>query len=376
LFFNISNELYSDLKSPFNKKLIKKHIAMKNVYLSLFFTLLGGFSLCSQNVLTEDFIFDPIDSLENLGEWNRSGINSDFNIKVVSPGLEYGGYVGSGRGNTSLVTNDGNGDIVYRNFDSAIVKGAVYMSFMFRVDSLPTTVTQGYPLAFNPNTGGTNLNSRLSIKRETDSTFKVGIQKAGGFITLFSDSTYDIHKTYLLVIKYEIIPGLSNDVASLFLFKSGIPGSEPAKALLINQDGEDYTGQASVYINNNYAQDGLKGCNLKIDGIRVGTSWETSVLAVLTSVDNEKSIYDLKNKNFPNPFQNNTKISYQLPAKGRVKVTIYNTNGIQCAELINKIEESGTHEVEWDASNMPAGNYSCLIQFNGKAISNKLLLVK
>jgi len=374
LFFNISNELYRDLKSPFNKKLIKKHIAMKNVYLSLFFTLLGGFSLYSQNVLTEDFIFDPIDSLENLGNWYRSGINSDFNIKVVSPGLEYDGYVGSGRGNCSQIKNAGEGDVILRRFSSDITSGAAYMSLLIKVDSLPTTLTQGYCISFNPNTGGTNLNTALHIKRLSDTSFNMGVRKIG--VVDFSAATFEIHKTYLVVLKYAIYPGTSNDSSRLYVFTNGVPLVEPNIPLAGTIDGDDFTGQAFVCLSNNYAQTGLLGCDIKIDGIRVGTSWETSVLAVLTSVANDKPIHDLKNENFPNPFQNNTKISYQLPAKGRVKVTIYNTNGIQCAELINKIEESGTHEVEWDASNMPAGNYSCLIQFNGKAISNKLLLIK
>lgn len=348
---------------------------MKNSYLLLLFCILTGIKLYSQNVLTEDFIFDPADSLEYNGYWGRSGINTEFNVKIVSPGLEYNGYIGSGRGNACLITNDGNGDIVYRNFDSAIVSGSVYMSFMLRVDSLPNTVTQGYPIAFNPNTGGTNLNSRLSIKRETDSTFYVGILKTGGFVTNFSNTIYNIHKTYLLVIKYEIVPGLNNDVSSLYVFESGVPATEPNIALILNQEGDDFTGQASVYINNNYAQDGLKGCNIKIDGIRVGTSWENSVLAVLTSVSNESNSDGLSGKNFPNPFQHGTRINYHLPSRGLVNVTVLNSTGVKCAELINEIQDKGMHEIEWNASNMPAGAYNCIIQFNGNAISNKLLLV-
>ncbi|MFZ1323038.1 MAG: hypothetical protein WAT71_15880, partial [Ignavibacteria bacterium] len=68
---------------------------MKHCYLLVLFTMSINIDLFSQNLLTEDFIFSPADSLENLGNWNRSGLNTEFNIKVVSPGLDYTGYVGS-----------------------------------------------------------------------------------------------------------------------------------------------------------------------------------------------------------------------------------------------------------------------------------------
>ncbi len=349
---------------------------MKNVYFIFLLFVSTGLQLNSQNVLTEDFIFDPVDSLENSGQWHRSGINTEFNVKVITPGLEYIDYVGSGRGNCSLISNDGNGDIVFRNFSSAITTGSAYMSFMFRIDSLPASFSQGYCISYNPNTGGTNLNTSLQIKRLTDTSFDLGIQKVGGFAPLFSNSSFDIHKTYLVVLKYSILPGTGDDSANLYVFETGVPTVEPNIPLVSNNMGDDLTGQGSVYLNNNYAQNGLRGCLIKIDGIRVGTSWETSVLAVLTSAGNEKSKDELRNENFPNPFQSRTKISFQLPAKGRVKIEIFNASGIKCAELLNKMEESGNHEVEWDATNMPAGDYSCLIQLNGKTVNHKLLLIK
>ena len=101
---------------------------MKNIYLALIIVLAFCVNGFSQNVLTEDFNFMPVDSLENSGLWGRSGINTNYNIKVVSPGLEYLGYVGSGKGNSCLISNSGNGDIVYRNFTEPITSGSVYMS--------------------------------------------------------------------------------------------------------------------------------------------------------------------------------------------------------------------------------------------------------
>ncbi|MBK7245429.1 MAG: T9SS type A sorting domain-containing protein [Saprospiraceae bacterium] len=319
---------------------------MKIIYLCLFITLSSTLTSFSQNVLTEDFNFKPVDSLENSGLWGQSGINTKYNVKVVSPGLEYMGYVGSGKGNSCLISNSGNGDIVYRNFTEPITSGSVYMSFMLKLDSLTTTFTQGYCISYNPNTGGTN------------------------------NSVFEINKTYLIVLKYSIIGGNDNDVSSLYAFETGVPNVEPAIPLSSTNDGPDFTGQASVYINNNYAQTGLEGCRIFIDGIRVGNSWSTSVLAVPTSVSDPTASSNEWTEIVPNPVHNSTKIKYQIPTNSHVKINIFNASGMHCSELLNEYQESGHHEFEWSSGELPNGVYSCTIQFNEYQSIKKLIVIK
>lgn len=347
---------------------------MKNFYLTLFISSILCAACYSQNVLTEDFDFTPADSLENSGQWNRSGINTEYNIKIVSPGLEYPNYVGSGIGNSCLLANEGNGDIVFRNFSSSITTGSAYMSFLIRVDSLPDTFTQGYCISFNPNTGGTNLNTALHIKKLSASSFDFGVRKLSS--VKYTNLTYSINKTYLIVLKYSIIPGTSNDSSSLYIFANGVPNSEPNAPVASTIEGDDYTGQGSVYLNNNYAQNGLQGCHILIDGIRVGNSWTTSVLAMLSSVSSAGSKFQLQHEIYPNPLQDNTVIKYQIPEKGLVQIQIINSAGIIYADLLREIQESGSHELIWNRDNLPAGMYSCKIQFNHSEISNKKLLIQ
>ncbi|MCC7028625.1 MAG: T9SS type A sorting domain-containing protein [Saprospiraceae bacterium] len=347
---------------------------MKNIYLALIIVLAFCVNGFSQNVLTEDFNFMPVDSLENSGLWGRSGINTNYNIKVVSPGLEYLGYVGSGKGNSCLISNSGNGDIVYRNFTEPITSGSVYMSFMLKLDSLPTTFTQGYCISYNPNTGGTNLNTALYIKRLSSSNFNLGVRKIGTID--YSNSVFEINKTYLIVLKYSIIAGNDNDVSSLYAFETGVPNVEPSIPLSSTNNGIDFTGQASVYINNNYAQTGLEGCRIFIDGIRVGNSWNTSVLAVPTSVSGPTASSNEWIEIVPNPVHNSTKIKYQIPSNSHVKINIFNASGMHCSELLNEYQESGHHEMEWFPSELPVGVYSCTIQFNEQQSTKKLIVIK
>lgn len=349
---------------------------MKNIYCILTFIWMLTTEISAQNLFTEDFIYAPVDSLENSGDWFRSGIDLEYNIKVVSPGLEYKDYAGSGRGNSCLISNSGNGDVLYHHFSEPVTSGAAYLSFMFRVDSLPATVTEGYCIAFNPNSGGTNLNTSLSIKRLSNRTFNLGVQKQIEKDINYANAVFEIQKTYLIVLKYSIKQGVANDSSSLYVFERGVPAVEPIKPMATTIDGDDYTGQASVVLVNNYAQSGLTGCSLQIDGIRVGNSWATSVLNPVSATKPEAIQTNFVINHFPNPFHQKANISFEIPSKGLVQLSIFNESGFKCTTLLHAIKESGKHHIVWDAEQFPAGLYHCNIQFNDGLISRKMLLIK
>lgn len=326
----------------------------------------------SQKVFAEDFLFGPTGNLENNNGWFKSGIDFPYNIKVAAPGLTYKDYVGSARGNACQIANAGNGDVVIKNLDSAITAGAAYLSLMIQVDSLPSTVTEGYCISFNPNTGGTNLNTSLYIKRLSDSTFNLGVQKEIENTISYASNTFERGKTYLVVLKYSIVDGAGNDTNSLYVFTQGVPATEPATPAAGTNDGGDYTGQASVVLNNNYAQTGLTGCNIKLDGIRVGTSWATSVLDVLSSVPGEQTRESVAHNNSPNPFAQKTVIHYQIPTKGLVQIDVLDASGRLVAGLLHEKQETGAHTIHWDASALPPGLYVYRIYFNGVVFSGQM----
>ena len=55
--------------------------------------------------------------------------------------------------------------------------------------------------------------------------------------------------------------------------------------------------------------------------------------------------------NFPNPFNPQTTISYQLPHPSRVELSIYNTLGQKVRNLIAEQQASGVYEIIWDGRN-------------------------
>ena len=63
------------------------------------------------------------------------------------------------------------------------------------------------------------------------------------------------------------------------------------------------------------------------------------------------------NQNYPNPFNSTTIISYRLEGRSRVQIVISNSAG-QTVSTINKgEEESGDHQIRFDASHLSSGTY-------------------
>ena len=52
--------------------------------------------------------------------------------------------------------------------------------------------------------------------------------------------------------------------------------------------------------------------------------------------------------NYPNPFNPETNILYQIPEETKVKITIYNTLGKKIRILVNKNQPAGYYSVKWD----------------------------
>lgn len=99
---------------------------------------------------------------------------------------------------------------------------------------------------------------------------------------------------------------------------------------------------------------------------------------VITSVEeqNDLPIFFSLSQNYPNPFNGMTKISYNLPSSGNVKLIIYNALGEKIQLLLDNYQSSGNHTVSFDASRVPSGLYLYRIEFNGKQIVKKMTHLK
>ncbi|MFZ1322515.1 MAG: hypothetical protein WAT71_13245 [Ignavibacteria bacterium] len=247
---------------------------MKKICLALFLVFASVTMSSSQILFSENFNYPVKDTLDDIGGWNSSNNSNSF-IKVTSSGLTYPGYISSGIGNCVSFANLPNSSLSVNNFGNEN-SGTIYMSYMIRVDSLATGATEGSVISLDEAGGATNNNTYLFVKKLTSSTFNFGIRKYNG-VTVYSQTIYNINITYIIIVNREFKPGDFNDVAKLYVFTSGVPATEPAVPSAIDTVGYDVNNIGEVTIQNSYIGSGLNGSSMKLDGIRIGKSWNSTL---------------------------------------------------------------------------------------------------
>ncbi|MBT3689783.1 T9SS type A sorting domain-containing protein [bacterium] len=79
---------------------------------------------------------------------------------------------------------------------------------------------------------------------------------------------------------------------------------------------------------------------------------------------------------YPNPFNPETTISYQLPQNDEVSVIIYDMMGREVTELVNGHQVSGYHQIQWNAKNISSGIYFVKMIAGNNISNQKIILLK
>ena len=81
-------------------------------------------------------------------------------------------------------------------------------------------------------------------------------------------------------------------------------------------------------------------------------------------------------KIYPNPFNPQTEISYNLSSNCDVILAVYNIRGQKVAELVSGHQTAGEHSVVWEADSCSAGMYFFSLQRDGYKTYEKGILLK
>lgn len=155
--------------------------------------------------------------------------------------------------------------------------GVMYVSFVLRLHSM-AEIRGGKESTPLMTIGGAFKNTELlGINLRKDGTIKLGAVKypssnqavsSSAFFTIGpgADLTVDGSTTYLIVAKYEWLPGASNDVVTLWVNPKNLGSGEDAGNKIFTSVGTDGAGSAARLTL-------CRGPNVNLDELRIGQTW-------------------------------------------------------------------------------------------------------
>ncbi len=227
------------------------------------------------NIIADNFLGTDGSNLTANG-WIAHSSTATNPIKNTSPGLAFPNYFGSDIGNAASVTSIGQ-DVSLKF--TTVTSGTVYASFLIK--ATPSTLINEYFFAFgNNDTADTSYRGKLSINQDTTDPTKFKFGFAANLTIKSTLPVYNYGETYLIVIKYNIIPAgtlnasgstFGRDETSLYVFNaSSSYKTEPSTPTIGIEDTASVDilpGRVAI------RQDNVISPNFIIDGLRVDTRW-------------------------------------------------------------------------------------------------------
>ncbi len=102
-----------------------------------------------------------------------------------------------------------------------------------------------------------------------------------------------------------------------------------------------------------------------------------SVLSTgINQISNEIPSKYILSQNFPNPFNPETKIKFELPRAGFVKIVMFDNMGREVKTLVNENLTAGSYESSFDGSRFASGVYFYRMQSGEFSVTKRMMLVK
>lgn len=351
---------------------------MRKVLLFSLLVLCGVSMTFGQLLLVENFdkmstgaaytIGAPLDTTD----WkNHSGTVQ----ATIAAGLTYAGYTGSEIGNALQVATGGSSD--YNRTFAAQTSGSVYTFALVNVSAATTNGDYFLHYSSNPFNGGTTgIRGRVFVKgNAAGDSIGFGLSFGSGS-SVYTPFVYKPNTTYLLAFKVRVNTGDNNDSVYVYVFSSPtVPAAEPATATLgpigDATTNDNIGGVGAIAIR----QGASNQPTLRIDGIRVMTSWSPATSVDEHSLDQLPSSFGLS-QNYPNPFNPSTSFTYQLSNGGFVSVRIFDVLGQEAATLVSDYKPAGTYRVTWNAAGFGSGIYFAKMLSGSFTETRKIVLMK
>lgn len=224
-------------------------------------------SVRAVNLLIEDFTAAAGTAITTT-TWTAHSAGGTNAIVTSAPSLTLTGYPSSGVGNAVALATSGEDDNRVFSVQSS---GSVYAAFMVNTSEAVVDPIGGYFFHLGPDPVGTAFRGRVFIKKDASNNIAFGLSKAATAApdVAFTGFTYSLNTTYLVIVKYTIVDGATNDTVSLFV-STDVPATEPAATLTATDVGASDVNPGTVSLRQGAA---ATSPTVRVDGIRVGTDW-------------------------------------------------------------------------------------------------------
>ena len=235
--------------------------------ISLFVIITG--TINAQVLLNEQFNYPVGDSVTPHGWIVHSGGTAN-QIYCTSGSLIYGGYATSA-GNKAFVNNSGQD--ISKTFTAQAAGTNLYVGFLMNVATATTTADYFFHLK---GTSTTIFYARVYIQKDaTQNKYKIGVLKGSTAANIVYGSTlYDFGTTNLVVLKYMIKTGTTNDSVALFVNPAtASEGTPTITATDVTSTDLDLVSQGVALRQGSSANN----LTLSVDEIRVATTWSDMI---------------------------------------------------------------------------------------------------
>lgn len=255
---------------------------MKHFFTVLVCMALTAMSAHAELWLEENFNY-PDGNLEQadnsqlvLHQWMQSLKQADANgtsPQVADRNLTYPGYISSGKGKVAVldaaVGDDASTQRISVYYLDTIGKRdtiSMYAAFLFKPISAKNTSGRDFAI-WEGSVGSSQCRGRIFLAKNGDAV-KIGVSKNSSTISAWSGDIV-LGSTNLIVMKYEVVEGASNDVVKVFV-NPGLTSTEEENTPLVTTDN------ATDMLVKGF---GLRqrGNGAEIGGLRIGTTWEDVV---------------------------------------------------------------------------------------------------
>ena len=210
---------------------------------------------------------------------------------------------------------------------------------------------------------------------------------------LYARTPYDFEES-IIYVSYDYGVSWSELFTDTYIGRIGV---DSAGRLFVGWRGypEDYSGiaywdeqsQELIYLNDNLP-------NMEINRIQpYEYNGTPSVICCtqegiyyltdyVSNNDNEISVESIvKLSNYPNPFNPETTIRYQLPNNGKVELAIYNLKGQKVKQLVSDQLSAGQHSIVWNGKDsndkrVSSGIYFYKMKTDNHEETKKMILLK